>query len=77
MAQTDQPAESAPKTPVVDQAVQPLTLEEFCLRLSSPDRRVGVAIIGGFYSVERLAGHFKDFESAYESRFTAFVNKPA
>lgn len=77
MAQTDQTADPAPKAPVVDQAVQPLTLDEFCMRLSSPERRVGVAIIGGFYSVERLAGHFKDFESAYQSRFTAFVNKPA
>lgn len=77
MAQTDQTTDQATKPAAADQATQPqpLTLDEFCIRLSQVDRRV--ELIGGFHSVEILAGHFKDFESTYKSRFTAFVNKPA
>lgn len=75
MAQTDQTAVQPTKASAASQAAQPLTLDEFCIRLSQTDTRV--ELIGAFNSVEKRAGHFKDFESAYQSRFTAFVNQPA
>lgn len=67
-------AEKTDDVPVVNQEVQPLTLGEFCTRLSQVDKRV--ELIGAFNSVEKKAGRFKDIESAYQARFTAFVNKP-
>ena len=54
--------------------VEQLTLEEFCTRLSATDKRV--ELIGAFYFVEKSADRTKDYESEYQSRFTAFVNKP-
>jgi len=51
-----------------------ITIEEFCTRLSRSDRRV--ELIGAFAFVEKRAGRVKDAESAYQARFTAFVNKP-
>ena len=51
-----------------------VTLDEFCVRLSSSDRRV--ELLAAFHFVETRSGHFKDAESAYQSRFEAFVNKP-
>lgn len=53
----------------------PLTLDEFCSRLSVNDRRV--EIIGAFHFTEKAAGRMKDVESAYASRFAAFLTKPA
>lgn len=53
----------------------PLTLDEFCSRLSATDKRV--ELIGGFHSVEKAAGRVKDLESAYVARFTDFINQPA
>lgn len=73
MASTDDKTADAPV--VVNQASQPLTLNEFCTRLSQSDSRV--ELIGAFHSVEKRAGHFKDFESAYQARFTTFINQPA
>ncbi|ATI15631.1 hypothetical protein [Bordetella phage vB_BbrM_PHB04] len=58
----------------VNPAVEPLTLNEFCLRLSTRDKRV--ELIGAFNFVEKQAGRFKDAESNYQARFEAFVNKP-
>lgn len=55
-------------------AADSLTLDEFCTRLSSSDKRV--ELIGGFYSVEKSAGRIKDLESAFQSRFIAFATKP-
>lgn len=55
-------------------AAPELTLDDFCARLSSTDNRV--ELIGGFHFVEKQAKRFKDSESAYRSRFEAFVNKP-
>jgi len=52
----------------------PLTLDEFCARLSASDKRVET--IGAFYAVEKAAGRIKDTESAYSERFAAFVNHP-
>lgn len=53
----------------------PLTLDEFCSRLSVTDKRV--ELIGAFHSTEKVAGRSKDVESAYQARFTAFINQPA
>lgn len=61
--------------PADEQSGFPLTLEEFCTRLSQSDRRV--ELIGGFHAMERAAGNTKDVESAYQARFEAFVNQPA
>lgn len=53
---------------------EPITLDEFCTRLSMSDRRV--ELIGGFHYTEKQAGHIKDAESEFQSRFTAFATKP-
>jgi len=60
---------------VAEQAEFPLTLEEFCIRLSVNDSRV--ELIGGFERQERLAGRVKDVESNFAGRFQAFTNQPA
>lgn len=67
-------AESA-ATPQNEVAEYDLTLQEFCMRLSSIDKRV--ELIGGFEHSERVAGRAKDVESAYRQRYTAFINRPA
>lgn len=84
MAQTDTsgsqststtPVAAAAPTPApVNPAIPDLTVEEFCTRLSASDRRV--ELINAFCFVERTAGHYKDAESNYQSRFQTFVNKP-
>lgn len=51
-----------------------VTLDEFCTRLSKSDQRV--ELIGGFHYTEAAAGHIKDADSAFQNRFTVFVNKP-
>lgn len=58
-----------------DAAIE-MTLDEFCLRMS--DRKVDgrVELIHGFAYTERVAGHIKDTESSFKSRFVAFANKP-
>ncbi len=53
----------------------PLTLDEFCSRLSITDRRV--ELIGAFHITEKAAGRTKDMASAYSARYTAFLNQPA
>lgn len=53
----------------------PLTLDEFCSRLSVSDKRV--ELIGAFHTTEKAAGRSKDVESAYKARFTAFIKQPA
>jgi len=53
---------------------EPLTLQEFCMRLSNVDGRV--ELIGGFHHVEQSAGHLKDTEEAFRARFDAFANAP-
>jgi hypothetical protein len=63
----------APAT-VAAPAVEQVTLEEFCVRLSQSDRRV--ELIGGFHFSEKQARRFKDAESNYAARFQAFVNQP-
>ncbi|QNJ57323.1 hypothetical protein Dolphis_16 [Pseudomonas phage Dolphis] len=57
-----------------ESAPEPLTLTEFCRRLSERVRRV--ELIGAFEFVEKRAGHHRDTEAAYQGRFDAFINKP-
>lgn len=63
-------------SPVSADAGIEMTLEEFCLRMS--DRKVDgrVELIHGFAYTERMAGHVKDTESSFNSRFIDFANKP-
>jgi hypothetical protein len=75
MAKATQPeAASVPAQPV-EPAEYPLTLEEFCSRLSATDKRV--ELIGAFAHAETRAGRNKGLASEYEARFRAFVTKPA
>lgn len=63
--------------PVIDEAPAdfPLTLDEFCTRLSLRDKRV--EMIGGFYHVEKQSSRLKDTEAAFAERYAAFQNQPA
>lgn len=54
---------------------EPLSLTEFCIRLSAKDKRV--ELIGGFEHSERVAGRMSDTAEAYAGRYTAFLNQPA
>jgi hypothetical protein len=66
------PAETSDSQPVeatVDNF--PLTLNEFCARLSSTERRV--ELIGAFAHDERQSGVVKDSQAAFASRFAAFA----
>lgn len=51
-----------------------VTLQEFCTRLSSTDRRV--ELIAGFHHSELVAGRVKDASASYSTRYAEFVNKP-
>lgn len=68
-------AKDTSEVQVAEPSEFPLTLDEFCSRLSVNDRRV--EIIGAFHFTEKAAGRMKDVESAYASRFAAFLTKPA
>lgn len=52
-----------------------LTLQEYCLRLSTRDRRV--ELIAGFHHEESAAGQLKDSETAFQARFNAYCTQPA
>lgn len=70
--------DNSPAKPVVQQAAQkdfPLSLDEFCARLSQTDRRV--EMIGAFNAAEKAAGRVKDTEQAFNARYVAFINQPA
>lgn len=62
-------AESAPATDF------PLSLDEFCMRLSSTDKRT--ELIGAFNHVEKLAGRLLDTDGNFRARFEAFASQPA
>lgn len=51
-----------------------VTLDEFCSRLSRTVRRV--ELIGGFYAVEKKAGHLKDTEPVFQAAFDKYRNRP-
>lgn len=52
----------------------PLTLDEFCARLSARLRKP--ELISGFHSAQTLSGATKSTEEAFQARFDEFVNKP-
>jgi len=58
-----------------EQAGVPMTLAEFCTRLSVTVKRV--ELIGGFDHSERAAGRLSDTAENYAARYAAFINKPA
>lgn len=69
------PAPVAPVAPAPQPvAVPDLTVTEFCTRLSEKHRTP--ELIGAFHAEEVGAGHVKDTESAFASRFSAFANRP-
>lgn len=53
---------------------QELTLDEFCRRLSSHDRRV--ELISGFHASQVREGVVKSTESVFKKRYDDFGNKP-
>ena len=53
----------------------PLSLDEFCARLSKTDRRV--ELIGGFHLAMRERGMLRDTDSAYRRAFAEFLRRPA
>ncbi|MNH05848.1 hypothetical protein D3C79_651970 [compost metagenome] len=54
---------------------EPLSLNEFCIRLSTMDKRD--ELIGGFEHSERVAGRMSDTAEKYAERYAAFLNQPA
>jgi hypothetical protein len=53
----------------------PLTITEFCMRLSQTDRRV--ELIGAFHATETKAGNIKATETEFRARFDDFLTQPA
>lgn len=69
------PTVAAPASPAESAPTEfPLTLEEFCIRLSITCKRV--ELIGAFSVMEAQAGNTKDLESAFMARFDAFAKRP-
>jgi hypothetical protein len=52
----------------------PVTLTEFCSRLSATDKRV--ELIAAFHHDEEAAGRLSDLEGAYRTRLAAFAARP-
>lgn len=70
-------ANQAPKAAASDEqpvAAVPLTLDEFCVRLSETVR--SPEAIGAFHHTERAAGRMVDTEAAYRARFDSFLTTP-
>jgi hypothetical protein len=70
MAKKETVAEAAPKAESI-----PLSLNEFCIRLSKTEKRV--ELIGAFEHSERVAGRVKDTTENYAARYDQFLKKPA
>lgn len=73
--QADAAAATDESPAVVEPTDFPLSLDEFCKRLSATDRRV--ELIGAFHHVELKDGRTRDTDGNYRARFLAFVNQPA
>lgn len=54
---------------------QKITVENFCIGLSSTDKRV--EMIAAFHHEEVVAKRMHDTQERYQSRFEEFVTKPA
>ncbi len=52
----------------------PVSVSEFCSRLSEKDRRV--ELIGAFAVMEKMAGHVRDLPSNFAKRFAEFCVRP-
>ena len=70
MAKNDPVAKATPEV-----TSEPLSLTEFCIRLSVKDKRV--ELVGGFEHSERVAGRLKDTAENYAARYDKFLNQPA
>lgn len=73
MAKNETVAKAAPETN--QNQSEPLSLTEFCIRLSTTDKRV--ELIGGFEHSERMAGRMSDTAENYAARYAKFLNQPA
>lgn len=74
MADKDTKPASAPAATDAAPASEPLTLQEFCIRLSSRDGRV--EMIAGFEHGQRSLGIVKATEDEFQAAFDAFTTKP-
>lgn len=74
-ADTAAPAQGAAQDAGSAPASLPLTLTDFCLRLSESLRRP--ELIGAFEFHERTAGRLKATAEEFQARFDEFTNKPA
>jgi hypothetical protein len=72
-------SKSLDSAPVADAPVQepqiPLSLDEFCQRLSATSRRV--ALIGGFHAWAKAQGLVKDVETTFQAAWNRFISLPA
>jgi hypothetical protein len=76
MTMTPIPPVAPPAVAVTAEPAEfPLSLSEFCSRLSATDKRV--ELISAFHHDETAAGRSRDGEAAYRARFDAFVHRPA
>jgi hypothetical protein len=64
------------KAEVIEETTKaiPLTLDEFCARLSKSDSRV--ELIGGFYADAKRRGHTKDVDVGFLRAFESYVTRP-
>ena len=53
---------------------EPLTLDEFCMRLSKTDSRV--ELIGGFFADAKKRGQVKDVDTSFLRAFDAYAARP-
>lgn len=60
---------------VVQEAQIPLSIDEFCQRLSATSKRV--ALIGGFNAWAKANKLEKDVESVFQAAWTRFISLPA
>ena len=60
------------ETPVAES--EPLSLDEFCMRLSKTDGRV--ELIGGFYADAKKRGQMKDIDTGFLREFDAYSSRP-
>lgn len=73
--QTQQTQPIAADPVATEPADFPLSLDEFCARLSAKDRRV--ALIGGFHHHAKQTGLTKAREAEFAQAWNAFICAPA
>lgn len=70
----EQPQVAEPKAETAAPEIT-LSLDEFCRRISTKDRRV--EMIGAFHHVEKAAKRIRATEPEFQKRFETFCNAPA